>query len=175
LKKGEIPEEWNDAAHPQKLRQRDTAATWTIKGKEAHFGYKDNVKVDLDSKLIIDFRVTTASTNDIKGAEGLFDEKDNIAYGDSAYPNMKLPEGVVNMICEKGNRNHPLTEEQRERNHQKAKRRCRVEHVFAGMVQMVGGTNIRCKNQSRAIFNISMLNLLYNMRRVATLDRMCMA
>jgi IS5 family transposase len=169
LKKGETPAEWADPEHPQKLIQRDTDATWTKKGNEAHFGYKDNVKVDLDSKLIVDYTVTTASTNDVKGAEDLFDENDHVAYGDSAYPSVKLPQGVTNMISEKANRNHPLTEEQRENNHAKAKKRCRVEHVFAGMVQMVGGTNIRCKNQSRAVFNISMLNLVYNMRRVLSL------
>lgn len=172
LKSGEIPEEWLDEDHPQKLMQRDTDATWTKKGNESHFGYKDNVKVDLDSKLITDYAVTTASTNDAKGAEGLFDENDNVAYGDSAYPGVVLPEGVENQFCEKANRNHPLTEEQKERNHQKAKLRCRVEHVFSGMVQMIGGTSIRCKNNSRAEFNISMLNLLYNMRRAAYLDRM---
>ena len=172
LKEGEVPEEWDDPEHPQKLMQRDTDATWTKKGNEAHFGYKDNVKVDLDSKLIIDFNVTTAATNDVKGAEDLFDEHDNVAYGDAAYPSLELPEGVENRICEKATRNHPLTGEQKESNHQKAKRRCRVEHVFAGMVQMVGGTNIRSKNMRRAIFNISMLNLLYNMRRVISLKRM---
>jgi len=170
LKKGETPKEWDDPKHPQKLMQRDTDATWTKKGNEAHFGYKDNVKVDLDSKLITDYTVTTASTNDAKGAENLFDENDKVAYGDAAYPGVKLPDGVVNMISEKANRNHPLTEEQKENNHQKAKKRCRVEHVFAGMVQMAGGTNIRCKNESRAAFNISMSNLLYNMRRVISIE-----
>jgi len=172
LKNGEIPEEWDDEEHPQKLMQRDTDATWTKKGNESHFGYKDHAKVDLDSKLITDYRVTTASTNDVKGAEGIFDENDNVAYGDSAYPSLELPEGVENRLCEKAARNHPLTDEQRENNHQKAKLRCRVEHVFAGMVQMVGGTSIRCKNLSRATFNISMLNMLYNMRRVLTLNRL---
>jgi IS5 family transposase len=172
LKGGEIPEEWADADHPQKLIQRDIDATWTKKGNEAHFGYKDNVKVDLESKIITDYTVTTASTNDVKAAEGLFDKTDKVAYGDAAYPSLELPESVENQFCEKGNRNHSLTEEQKENNHQKAKLRCRVEHVFAGMVQMVGGTNIRCKNQSRAVFNISMLNLVYNMRRVVSLDRM---
>ena len=29
LKKCEVPEEWEDAKHPQKLMQRDTDATWT--------------------------------------------------------------------------------------------------------------------------------------------------
>lgn len=172
LKKGETPQEWADPNHPQKLMQRDTDATWTKKGNEAHFGYKDNVKVDLESKLIVDYNVTTASTNDLKGAQGLFDEHDNAAYGDSAYPSLELPEGVINEISERASRNHPLTQEQKENNHRKAKLRCRIEHVFAGMVQMVGGTNIRCKNQIRAEFNISMLNLLYNMRRVVSLNRM---
>jgi IS5 family transposase len=172
LKNGEVPEEWSDPEHPQKLMQRDTDATWTKKGNESHFGYKDTVKVDLDSKLITDYTVATASTSDVKAAEGLFDEKDKVAYGDAAYPSLKLPKGVVNMISEKGNRNNPLTEEQKANNHIKAKKRCRVEHIFAGMVQMIGGTSIRCKNASRAVFNISMLNLLYNMRRIVTLNRL---
>ena len=171
LKASEVPEEWDDPEHPQKLMQRDTDANWAKKGNEVHFGYKDNV-VDLDSKLITNFNVTTAATNDVKGAEGLFDENDKAAYGDAAYPGLELPASVENRICEKATRNHPLTDEQKENNHQKAKCRCRVEHVFAGMVQMVGGTNIRCKNMCRACFNIAMLNLLYNMRRVISLNRM---
>jgi IS5 family transposase len=175
LKGGEIPEEWADAQHPQKLMQRDTDAAWTKKGNESHFGYKDHVKVDLTSKIIMGYRVTPASTNDAKAAEGLFDKDDKVAYGDAAYPSLKLPDGVENRFCEKGNRNHPLTEDQKRNNHQKAKLRCRVEHVFAGMVQMAGGTNIRCKNHSRAVFNISMLNLVYNMRRAVSLDRTLMA
>lgn len=169
LKQGEVPEEWLDEDHPQKYIQRDIDATWTKKGNEAHFGYKDTVKVDADSKLILDYEVTTASVNDTKAADGIFDEQDNVAYGDSAYPSLELPEGVENRFSEKAARNHPLTEEQRENNRNKAKTRCRVEHIFAGMVQMVGGTSIRCKNQKRATFNISLLNLLYNMRRVLSI------
>lgn len=164
LKSGEIPEEWDDAGHPQKIMQRDIDATWVKKGNEAHFGYKDHVKVDKDSKLIADYNVTTASSSDVKGADGLFDATDKVAYGDSAYPSLKLPGNVENKISEKASRNNPLT------GGQKDKVRCRVEHVFAGMVQMVGGTAVRCKNLSRAVFNISMLNLLYNMRRVVSLE-----
>lgn len=171
LKKGEIPEEWNDEEHSQKLRQRDTDATWTIKGKEAHFGYKNTIKADLESKLISDYNVTTDSINDLTAAKGIFTENDKVAYGDAAYPSLKLPENVENQICESPTKNHPLTEEQKKRNHKKAKLRCRVEHIFAGMVQMVGGTTIRCKNMLRAIFNISMLNLIYNMRRVLSIEK----
>ncbi len=169
LKRGETPEEWDDPDCPQRIMQRDTDATWTKKGNEAHFGYKDHVKVDLDSKLIVDYRVTTASTNDVKGAEGIFDANDKAAYGDSAYPSLELPAGVVNMLSERANRNHPLTDDQRENNQKKAKKRCRVEHVFAGIVQMVGGTIIRCKNLARATFNVSLMNMVYNMRRLLSL------
>lgn len=171
LKNGEIPEEWDDKEHPQKLMQRDTDATWTVKNREAHFGYKDTVKADLESKIITDYRTTTASTNDKVAATGIFDEKDHIAYGDCAYPTLALPENVDNQICESPKKNHPLTTEQKERNHKKAKLRCRVEHIFAGMVQMVGGTTLRCKNLLRAELNISLLNMIYNMRRTLFLMR----
>ncbi len=40
------------------------------------------------------------------------------------------------------------------------------------MVQSLGGTNIRCKRILRATFEISLLNLLYNIRRVVTLNRL---
>jgi len=170
LKKGEIPEEWVDLEHPQKLIQRDIDATWTKKGDETHFGYKDTVKVDLDSKFIVDFEVTTASVSDVKAAAGIFDETDKAAYGDAAYPSLEIPSNVENKFSEKPARNRPLTAEQKAENSAKAKKRCRVEHVFAGIVQMVGGTTIRCKNFARAKFNISMMNLAYNMRRLLSLE-----
>jgi len=172
LKRGTVPEEWDDPVHPQKLMQRDIDASWTKKGGVSHFGYKDTVKVDADSKLITAYSVDTACTNDGKAAENIFTEDDKVAYGDAAYPNIELPTGVENKICEKANRNHPLTEEQKIQNHKKAKIRCRVEHVFAGMVQNLGGTQIRCKNHNRASFNIGLLNLLYNMCRVRTLTNL---
>jgi len=171
LKSGKTPEEWDDPGHPQKLMQRDTDATWTKKSNTAYFGYKDNVKVDAESKLIVNYAVTTASASDIKGAETLFDVKDKVAYGDSAYPSLTLPADVENMISEKGARNNPLTDEQLENNQTKSKVRCRVEHVFAGIVQMVGGTSIRCKNIMRANFSISMMNLIYNIRRVISINK----
>lgn len=116
--------------------------------------------------MITDYRTTTSSTNDAKAAEGIFTEEDNVAYGDAAYPFMDLPENVENQICASPTKNHPLSEEQKEANHQC----CRIEHVFAGMVQMVGGTSLRCKSLVRAEFNIALLNMIYNMRRLISLN-----
>jgi len=170
IKNGEVPEEWTET--PQQLMQRDLDATWTVKSNEVHFGYKDNVKIDETTKFITDYTVTTASTNDAKGADALIDENDKVLYADAAYANMVIPDSVENMISQKANRNHPLTDEQRKNNQAKAKVRCRIEHVFGNMAKAIGGTFIRCKNILRATFEISLLNLLYNIRRTFTINRL---
>lgn len=169
-KKGEVPEEWKDK--PQKLLQRDLDATWTKKAEQSYFGYKNNVKADVKSKLIVDYTVTTASACDAEGAEELVDKDDKVLYADAAYAHMEIPEEVENMTSEKAERGHPLSEEQRMSNHVKAQKRCRIEHIFGNMVKALGGTSIRCKGMLRAAFEIALLNLLYNIRRVVTLNRL---
>ena len=62
IKVGEIPEEWEKKPH--KMSQKDTYARWTKKGDEMHFGYKNHVKVDSDSKLILEYAVTSANVHD---------------------------------------------------------------------------------------------------------------
>jgi IS5 family transposase len=60
VKAGEVPESWSE----NKRRQKDTDARWTKKNNEVHFGYKDHVKVDADSKTITDYAVTGANVHD---------------------------------------------------------------------------------------------------------------
>ena len=50
LKEGKTPEGWDKPENVSKVRQKDTDARWMTKNKERHFGYKDHVKVDADSK-----------------------------------------------------------------------------------------------------------------------------
>lgn len=50
IKEGKTPEEWDKPENISKIRQKDTDARWMTKNKERHFGYKDHVKVDADSK-----------------------------------------------------------------------------------------------------------------------------
>lgn len=38
--------------------------------------------------------------------------------------------GMNPIICEKGHRNNPLTDEQKQNNRIKSKDRCRIEHIF---------------------------------------------
>ena len=64
IKNGEIPEEWEKPENKSKLAQKDIDADWTKKNGERHFGYKDHVKCDADSKLITNYSVTSASVHD---------------------------------------------------------------------------------------------------------------
>jgi len=171
IKSGSVPEEW--AAN--KLRQKDTDARWTKKNNEIHFGYKNHAKVDVDSKLIATYSVTNASVHDSKELLGLLDSSDAVLYADSAYSGVpiseKLPDNIENRIHEKGYRNHPLNDAQKESNRLKSKVRVRVEHVFGFMTGSMHGLTLRCIGKLRADFNIGLTNLVYNLCRCEILRR----
>ena len=169
IKNGEIPEGWEN--NPHKMSQKDTDARWTKKRDETHYGYKDHVKVDADSKLILDYAVTPANVHDSNEFEEFFNEQDNAAYADSAYIGKKLPEHVKNEVCEKGYRNKPLTEAQKENNRRKSRIRCRTEHVFGFMTMSMHGLTVRSIGIKRATFHIGLTNLVYNFCRYSALRR----
>ena len=169
IKNGEIPEGWEN--NPHKMSQKDTDARWTKKRDETHYGYKDHVKADADSKLILDYTVTPANVHDSNEFEEFFNEQDNAAYADSAYIGKKLPEHVKNEVCEKGYRNKPLTEAQKENNRRKSRIRCRIEHVFGFMTMSMHGLTVRSIGIKRATFHIGLTNLVYNFCRYSALRR----
>jgi transposase, IS5 family len=179
IKNGVIPEEWQ----PNKLRQKDVDAQWSQKGGVRHYGYKNEPKVDADSKLIIDYAVVPADVHDITKFEDLIDPlKDNVIYGDSAFVSTdivanikakakKKNRNITLKITEKGYRNTPLTNKQKISNRIKSSVRCRVEHVFGYIVNSMNGMNLRSIGIWRARLNIGLTNLIYNMRRYEFLIR----
>ncbi len=175
IKNGEIPEDWKQPENAPKLAQKDVDARWAKKNNETHFGYKNHVKCDSDSKLITHYAVTNAVVHDSQRSTVLLDDTDEIFYADSAYSSAEiaenLPKNCKNQICEKGYRGHPLTEEQKERNRQKSKIRCRIEHIFGYMTGSLHGISIRSIGLTRAWFNIGLLNLVYNFCRYEILKR----
>lgn len=179
IKEGNIPEEWlkDEPKAKHKLAQKDTDARWAKKGNETHYGYKNTVIVDAESKLITDCVVTAASIHDSQCFEDYNsnDEEMFAFYGDSAWTGKstecKLPEGTENLVHEKAARGKPLTQEQKERNKEKSRTRCRVEHVFGYMAGAMHGLTVRSIGIKRAKFNIWLTNLIYNVRRFLTLMR----
>jgi len=176
IKSGEIPEEWTKPENANKLEQKDTDARWTKKGNEVHYGYKDHVKVDKESKIITDFTVTPASVHDVDEFEGLIDINDKEAWLDAGYASedhvariKKAYPGIILHICERAYKNKPLTDEQKESNRVKSKVRCRVEHVFGYITRFMGGIYIRTIGIERATREICGMNLAYNIKRAAFL------
>jgi transposase, IS5 family len=168
IKSGEVPKDWAE----NKKRQKDTDARWTKKNDEKHYGYKDHVKVDNDSKMITGFVVTDASVHDSQAIVDLVDEKDNELYADSGYVGEELHEKILEKnpriklhIHEKGYRNKPLTQEQKASNHKKSKIRARVEHVFGHMTNSMGGMYTRVIGIERTTCVITLKNLAYNLSR----------
>lgn len=175
IKKGKVPEEWKKPENKNKLCQKDTDARYTRKGNKTHYGYKNHIKADADSKLIEDYRVTTASVHDSQMLSSLIDEKVRVIYADSAYwgkpVEMSLPETVENRIHIRGTKEQALNEEQKEENRQKSKVRCRVEHIFGFIAGRMHGSSLRSIGIKRAEFNIGLTNLIYNIYRYETLTR----
>jgi len=175
IKEGKTPEEWDRPENVSKIRQKDTDARWMTKNKERHFGYKDHVKVDADSKLITAYSVTDASIHDSQELIELIDEKDQVLYADSAYSGNpiadKLPKEIKNQIHEKGYRNRPLSEEQKAENKRKSRIRARIEHVFGYITGSLHGITVRSIGIARAKFNIGLTNLIYNLCRYEILTR----
>jgi len=176
IKKGEIPESLS--SNPHVLSQKDTDARWTQKSGTSYFGYKDHVLADEEYKFIRDYAVTDASVHDSVPYLSVLPERaayaDQEAFGDSAYvgedtESELLRRGYLPMICEKGYRNKPLTEEQKTMNRTKSKIRCRVEHIFGMMKVRCRDELLRSIGLERAAFWIGVRNLVYNFSRFVSL------
>jgi len=171
---GTTPEAWKE--NPHKLCQKDTDARWAKKNEVVFYGYKNHIKSDTKTKLIEKFEVTDASVHDSQPVEGLLEEKDagQPFYADSAYTGEEQDKiyekkKVVNMVNEKGYRNKPLTEEQKENNKEKSKTRARVEHIFGFVENSMNGSFVRTIGMARAKAKIGMMNLVYNICRCTQL------
>ena len=177
IKAGNIPEEWQKEEQAAKLRQKDTDARWAKKGTELHYGYKNHVKADAESKIITGYTVTSANVHDSQVLADLVDDDDYVLYADSAYYGetifSALPEGLEIQVHEKGNRHHPLTEEQKEHNKEKSRIRVRIEHIFGFMTNSMQGITVRSIGKLRAEFNAGITNLVYNICRYEFLNRQC--
>ncbi len=176
IKKGEIPSEWQKPENINMLEQKDTDARWSKKGNETFYGYKDHVKADKESKIIIDFTVTSANVHDVNEFEGLIDANDKEAWLDAGYASEEhvarikaAYPGITLHICEKGTKNNPLTEEQKASNREKSKTRSRIEHIFGYITRFMGGIYIRTIGKNRAEREICGMNLAYNLKRVSFL------
>jgi IS5 family transposase len=167
IRNGKVPRGWKR----NKLVQKDTDARWTKKGGKLIYGYKNHVKVDQASKVIIEYEITPASVHDSQVYRTLLDEKDKETYADSAYIGQEVAEGIIQNVVQRAKRNQPLTVEEKERNKAISKIRSRVEHVFGFIENSLKGSTFRGIGAERARFNVGITNLTYNLFRFTYLRK----
>ena len=122
-------------------KQRDPEMHQTKKGNQWHFGMKAHIGVDSKSGLIHSVAVTPAHTHDSQVIEYLLHGNETRVWGDSAYAGQgeKIKMAAPNaqdFTHEKGRRNAPLTERQKEKNRTKSSVRAAVEHPFLTIKQL---------------------------------------
>jgi len=180
VKRGETPAAWEEK--PAKNRQKDKDARWTKKHGKSYFGYKNHVNADKAHKLIRDYEVTDAAVHDSRVLETLLDgantSKD--VFADSAYRSAETEEklaarGFRSRICVRGTRGRPLSKAKAAANRAKSRIRARIEHVFGAQESAPGGRLVRTIGIVRARAKIGLQNFVYNIRRLATLERMAVA
>lgn len=172
IKGGDTPD-WDEP----KARQKDTDADWTRKGNERHYGYKQHVKADVESKLITNFEVTPASVHDSNVFEELLDKQDagTRVYADSAYYSEERIAilkalGIDPGLLTRNYRNRTLTQQEKELNRKLSSRRCRIEHIFAWLKQW-GRSRIRGVGIARITARVTLRMICYNLSRAIFLLR----
>jgi transposase, IS5 family len=170
LKQGEIPQDFS--TNPHRLAQKDTDARWTKKGNVSYYGYKNHIKADQKSKLIVSYAVTRASLHDSQALSSVLEEraKDEVFYADSAYVGPDCEKLIsdcemVNAVCERAYRNKALSEAQVERNRAKSRIRSRVEHIFGFMEMSMTGMYLYSIGLKRVSGGVGLMNLTYNLFR----------
>jgi len=173
---GTAPPAWE--TKPHKFAQKDIDARWTKKNKTIFYGYKNHVKADTKTKLIVDYLVTDASVHDSQALADLLNQGDHEQelYADSAYTGEEQEKVIrknkmQNKVHEKGYRNKPLTGKQKEENTEKSRTRARVEHIFGFIENSMNGSIVRTIGIARAEAKIGMMNLVYNIFRCVQLNK----
>lgn len=170
IKAGTTPESFEENLN--KKAQKDLDARWTKKNNVNYYGYKNHIKVDAKSKLIVKYEVTDASVHDSQVLENLLDQKDagEDLNADSAYSGEKQQaiisqKEMTDKTCKKGYKNNPLTEQEIAINREKSRVRSRVEHIFGFMEGTMNGMNLCAIGIKRIEAIVGLMNLTYNMFR----------
>jgi len=178
IKADAVPVEWGKT--PAKLAQKDIDARWTKKGGQNHYGYKNHINIDRDTKLIAASACTTANVHDSQVLDTVLRDAEvggKTVWADSAYRSDEQEQSLAgsqheSQIHERAYRNKPLTKEAEISNTAKSRVRARVEHVFGYQTNSMGGIFLRSIGAARAAVGVGLMNLTYNLARIEVLIRL---
>lgn len=178
IKADAVPIDWGKT--PAKLAQKDCDARWVKKGGQNHYGYKNHINIDKDTKLITAAACTPASQHDSQVLDAVLRDEamgGKEVWADGAYRSDEREQRLKksrheSRIHERAYRNQPLTEAQTLSNTEKSRVRARVEHVFGAMENDMGGIFLRSIGAARAKVGVGLMNLTYNLKRIEMLIRL---
>lgn len=165
------------SARPREERpSRDPDAAFAKRqGKPGSvFGYKAHVGVDEGSGLVRRVLVTPANVNETDVADDLLRGDEKVAWGDAAYHTHAREKAlkarkVKPRLIRRANKHHPLPERMKRYNRLIARRRAAVETTFATWKRRMGLTAIRYVGKAKAIAQVTLTAIAFNLRRWATL------
>ena len=174
IKDGDPPVAWT----PNKKAQKDVDARWTKEHGKSYLGYKNHVNIDRKHKLMRRDTVTNAAVHDSQTLDALLDPHNPASnvWADTAYRSKETEEklaqnGLRSRIHRRASRGKPLSQRAQEANRTRSKGRARVEPVFGYQHTRMGGTIVRTIGLVRAKAKIGLMNLVYNISRLAFLER----
>ena len=140
------------------------------------------MNADAKHKLIRRYAVSDAAVHDSQELDGLLNKgntSDDV-FADSAYRSAETEaklkaRGFRSRIHVRASRGHPLSQAEEDANRKKSRVRARIEHVFGAQQTTPGGRLVRTIGIVRARAKIGLQNLVYNIRRLVTLQRMAAA
>ncbi|THT94826.1 transposase, partial [Lampropedia puyangensis] len=140
----------------------------------SYFGYKLSVSVDYKHGFIRGIATGTASEHDGHHFDDVLDMENTgkLVDTDKGYDSAQRREMLKALdfqdgIQRKAQKNKALSQCQKKRNERIAKRRAKVEHVFAGIRHM-GGKFVRCIGMARASATMTLMAACYNLKRLAS-------
>lgn len=157
--------------------QRDPDMASVQKGNQWYFGMKAHIGVDSQTKLIHSVMVTSANVHDSQVLSDLLHGNERRVYGDSAYTGQKAQikaraKQAKDFTHQRGRRNHPLTDKERQSNRNKSKIRPRVEHLFGVIKHQFGYRKVRykglAKNAQAVFMKCALANVVMAKRHLLT-------
>ncbi|MBI5553992.1 MAG: transposase, partial [Candidatus Diapherotrites archaeon] len=114
-------------------------------------------------------KTTTASLHDAKIS--LITKADWKMYRDKGYFGTTLPQSVFDKTMDRATRGHPLTESQKERNHQISRIRCQGERPFGVIKRTFNGAFTHVKTLSRVSIKEMFKCFAFDLYHLVTLEK----
>ena len=160
-------------------KERDPEMHQTRKGSQWYFGMKAHVGTESKRGLVHSIVVTNAGVHDSQVMDDLLHGEEKSVYGDKAYSNAGKSQefesqGIEWHIDHKGSIGHPLTQEDKDWNHEQHRTRAKGEHAFLVVKHLWGYRKVKYKGLAKnaaQVFSLFALANLYMVRKDLLLMR----